>query len=106
MTLTDRLLAELTRLGSSRHPIVRRLPTIINEHVRRAYVVFGLAVVVAFTLGFLTCYTWIGTRMEVLSSNVAAWKDQNDTDWRTYRHGVKVSKAQAQVIVSRKEREP
>lgn len=106
MTLSDRLLAELTRLGSSGHPIARTMPPIIEAHIQKAQRVLYAIIAVSIAIGFLLCYAWNTVRIDVLSSNVAAWKDQNDTDWRTHHRPVKVGKAAAQVIVSQKEREP
>lgn len=105
MTLSDRLLTELHRLGSSGHPIARRIPGIVEEHIQRAQRVLYAIIVVSLTIGFLLCYAWNTVRIEALSQNVAAWKDQNDTDWRTHHQPVKIGKAAAAVIVAKKEKE-
>ena len=103
MTLIDRLQAELARLGSASHPLARTLPEIVRESQRCARRVFALALVIAFLLGFLACYTWQGMKMEVLAANVEAWRQTAETEYRTHHEAVKVSKPQAQVITQHKE---
>lgn len=102
MTLIDRFLAELQRLDSLSHPIARTLPGIVRVWERRAIWIFRLAVCVAFALGFLACYAWLGVRLEVLSSTVEEWRRVAETEYRTHHAPVAVTEPQARVIIQRK----
>lgn len=103
MSLNDRIYAELARLGSVSHPIARTLPYLIREAERCTRRILALSVTLAFLAGFLACYAWQGAKLEVLATNVEAWRAMADTEYRTHHNPVKVGKAQAQVITQQRE---
>lgn len=104
MTLTERLLSELSRLGSASHPLARTLPGIVREHQHCARRVFALAVVVAFLLGFMVCLAWQGVKLEVLAANVEEWRRVAENEYRTHHKVVNLNEAASRAITGQIER--
>lgn len=104
MSLTERLLVELDRLGSASHPIARTLPEIVKASQRFQRWRTATVALIALLVGFVGCYAWTGVKLEVLASNVEAWRQIADTEYRTHHKVVNVTEGQARGIVGAIER--
>lgn len=105
MTLTDRITAAFKDDGTHVYPIHRRIVEIVHQHRRERRPWNILILVLAFASGALLDYAWSGYKVTAINENLATWRKLYEHDYELHHDLKKVSKAQAQVIVQKREDE-
>jgi len=103
MTLTNRITAAFRDDGTHVYPIHRRILEIVHQHHRERRPWNLLILVLVFAAGALLDYAWSGMKVTAINEKLATWRELHERDYARHHDLKPMTKAQAQVMVQRKE---